>query len=54
MKRKANCGQSFAEIILLGLPNIVKAASETWSDPRVSSYLLRDRRHAKHDFRAVQ
>ena len=38
MKRKVNCSQLFVEITLLGLPHIVKAASETSPNPRVSSF----------------
>ena len=36
VKRKANCGELSVEITLLGLPHMVKAASETWPDPRVN------------------
>ena len=53
-------GQLSVEIVLIGLPHIVKAASETWLNPCVSSYqreliyfLLRDWRHANHEFRAL-
>ena len=35
VKRKVNCGELSLEITLLGLPHIVKAASETWLNPRV-------------------
>ena len=35
MKRQVNCGQLSAEITLLGFPHKVKAASETWPNPRV-------------------
>ena len=39
VKRKVNCGELSLEITLLGLPHIVKAASETWLNPRVNSTL---------------
>ena len=35
MKRKIHCGKLSLEITLLGLPHIVKAAFETWPNPRV-------------------
>ena len=35
VKWKVNCGELSVEITLLGLPHIVKAASETWVNPRV-------------------
>ena len=35
MKRKVNCGQLLIEKTLLGLPHVVKAASEIWPNPRV-------------------
>ena len=35
VKRKVYCGELSVEITLLGLPHIVKAASETWPNPRV-------------------
>ena len=38
MKRKVNCGQLSLGITLLGLPHIVKATSETWSNPRVRPF----------------
>ena len=38
MKRKANYGDLSVEKTLLGLPDMVKAASETWTNPRVSSF----------------
>ena len=38
MKRKVDCVQLPLEIILLGLPHIVKAASEICPTIRVSSY----------------
>ena len=34
MKRKVNCGELSVEKTLLELPHIVKAASETWPNPR--------------------
>ena len=36
MKRKVNCGHLSVEITLLGLPHIVKVASEKWPNLRVS------------------
>ena len=38
MKRKVDCGQLSVEITSLGLLHIVKAASETWPNTRVSSF----------------
>ena len=38
MKQKINCGELSIEITLLGLPHMLKAASETWPNPRVSSF----------------
>ena len=38
MKRKVNCGELYVEITLLGLPQMVKATSETWPNPRVSFF----------------
>ena len=35
MKRKVNCTEISVEITLLRLPYIVKAAPETWPNPRV-------------------
>ena len=35
VKRKVNCSELSVEKTLLGLPHIVKAASETWPNPRV-------------------
>ena len=35
MKRKVNCGELHVEKTLLGLPHIVKAASETSPNPPV-------------------
>ena len=35
MKRKNNCSDVSVEKTLLGLPNILKAASERWPNPRV-------------------
>ena len=34
MKREVNCSELSVEKTLLGLPHIVKAASETWPNPR--------------------
>ena len=36
MKRKGNCGELSVELILLGLPHIVKAAPEAWPNPRIN------------------
>ena len=38
MKQKVNCDELPVEITLLGLPHMVKAASETWQNPHVSSF----------------
>ena len=38
MKQKVNCDELPVEITLLGLPHMVKAASETWPNPCVSSF----------------
>ena len=38
MKQKISWGQLSVEMVLLGLPQIVKAASITWPNPRVTSY----------------
>ena len=38
MKQKVNCDELPVEITLLGLPHMVKAASETWPNPHVSSF----------------
>ena len=38
MKRKVNYGDLSVEKTLLGLPGMVKGASETWTNPRVSSF----------------
>ena len=35
MKRKVNCGELPVEITLLGLPQMMKATSETWPNARV-------------------
>ena len=60
MKRKVNCGELSVEKTLLGLPHIVKAAFEPWSDPSIklsstivnsivnsTRAMLRDGCHAK-------
>ena len=36
MKQKISCAELSVEITLLGLPHKVKAACETWPNPRVS------------------
>ena len=38
MKQKINCGELSVAITLLGLPHMLKAASETWPNPQVSSF----------------
>ena len=38
MKLKVNCSELSLEITLLGLPHMVKAASETWPNPHLSSF----------------
>ena len=38
MKQKVNCSKLSAEVPLLGLPHMVKAASETWLNPRVKYF----------------
>ena len=47
MKRKVNCGELSVEITLLGLPHMVKAASETWPNPRVTARLHETRSELK-------
>ena len=37
LKRKVNCDELSVEETLLGLPHIVKAASETWPNRRVKA-----------------
>ena len=65
MKRIVNCGELSVEITLLGLPYIVKAASETWPNTHVkvnstlctvfsTKALQRDGPHAKGEFRALR
>ena len=38
MKQKVNYGELSVEITLLGFPHMVKATSETWPNPPVSSF----------------
>ena len=59
-----NCSELSIERALLGLPHIVKAASETRLNPRLkvnstlewslTRVLLRDGRYAKREFWALQ
>ena len=47
MKQKVNCDELPVEITLLGLPHMVKAASETWPNPRVTARLHETRSELK-------
>ena len=47
MKQKVKCGGLSFEITLLGLPHSVKAASETWPNPRVTARLYETRSELK-------
>ena len=47
MKQKVKCGELSFEITLLGLPHSVKAASETWPNPRITARLYETRSELK-------